>query len=212
MASPAVHERHFLKASTLTSYQVMNALRPIDVIKVLNRHSLRFILVGAYGLAGWMKEARATEDVDLVIMTKHHKKAIKALLASFPHLEADDQEVVTRLRDRETKDVAIDLMKQVQPLHRAAFKHVVQARASGQSYLIPTLEFALALKFAPMVSLMRADEKKYMDAHDFMKMVKVNPDIDVDTLAELGNLVYPGGGKEIVEKLQQVRAGKRLEL
>ncbi len=212
MAAPTLYERHFLKSSTLTSIQVMSALRPLDVIKVLNRHSVRFLLVGAYGLAGWMKEARATEDIDFVVMTKHHKKAIKALLTAFPHLEADDQEVVTRLRDRASQEVAVDLMKQNQPLHRAAFKYVVKVSASRQTYLIPTLELALALKFAPMVSLLRADEKKHMDAHDFIKMVKMNADIDLETLSELGDLVYAGGGQEILEKVRQVRAGERLEL
>ena len=34
-----------------------------------------------------------------------------ALLADYPHLEARDEEVVVRLRDRESAKVLIDLMK-----------------------------------------------------------------------------------------------------
>lgn len=212
MSSPTLHERHFLKASTLSSIQVMDALHPLDVIKVLNRQALRFVLVGAYGLAGWLKEARATEDIDFVIMTRQHKKATKALLAAFPQLEADDQEVVTRLLDRESKEVAIDLIKQNRPLFRIVFKHVETLNVADEQYLIPSLEMALALKFATMISLTRADEKKFMDAHDFTLIVKNNFDIDLDVLAQLGDLLYPGGGAEIVEKVRQIRAGERLQL
>ena len=63
-----------------------------------------------------------------------------------------------------------------------------------------------------MVSLVRADEKKHLDAHDFISMVKANGDIDLEKLEELGNLVYAGGGKELVEKVRQVRAGEKLQL
>ncbi len=71
---------------------------------------------------------------------------------------------------------------------------------------------ALAMKFAPMVSLNRADYKKYGDAGDFIRIVNVNPAINLEKLAELGDLVYRGRGKEIVEKVRQVRAGEKLRL
>lgn len=61
-----------------------------------------------------------------------------------------------------------------------------------------------------MISLMRADERKFQDASDFMEMVKSNTEIDLETLAELGDLVYNGGGKEIVEMVRKVRAGEKL--
>jgi hypothetical protein len=66
--------------------------------------------------------------------------------------------------------------------------------------------------FAPMVSPHRAHKDKLQDAHDFMYMIDANPDIDLETLAELGDLVYPEGGKELVEKVRQVRAGEKLNL
>jgi hypothetical protein len=71
---------------------------------------------------------------------------------------------------------------------------------------------ALAMKFAPMISLNRADEKKLIDASDFIVIVKSNPEIDLEKLAQLGDLVYPGGGAEIIEKVRQVRAGEKLHL
>ena len=189
----------------------MNTLAPLDVITILNKQKISFILVGAYGLAGWTKAPRATEDVDLVVAARHHKKATKALLAAFPHLQADDQEVVTRLRDRQTHEVAIDLMKPNQ-LYRAAFKHAEAVQAGKQLYRVPCLEMALAMKFAPMISLTREDEKKHLDAHDFILIVKGNPEIDLEKLAELGQLVYNGGGQEVLELVRKVRAREKLVL
>jgi hypothetical protein len=199
------------KATALSGFQVMNTIAPLDVITILNKQKISFILVGAYGLAGWTKAPRATEDVDLVVAARHHKKATKALLAAFPHLQADDQEVVTRLRDRQTHEVAIDLMKPNQ-LYRAAFKHTEAVQAGKQRYRVPCLEMALAMKFAPMISLTREDEKKHLDAHDFILMVKANPEIDLGKLAELGQLVYNGGGQEVLELVRKVRAREKLVL
>jgi hypothetical protein len=190
----------------------MTAIPLADVLETLNQHAINFVLVGAHGLSGWRKEARATEDIDVVVMAKHQRKAVRALLETFPQLEADDQEVVVRLAERESKRVRIDVMKTNQPLYSAAFKNACKTLIENHQFKIPSLEMALAMKFAPMVSLNRADYKKYMDAADFIRIVNVNPDIDLAKLEQLGDLVYPGGGKEIVEKVQQVREGKKLVL
>lgn len=206
------HAQYLLKNSILSRQQAMHTLPVASVIKILNDQRIRFVLVGAHGHAGWRKESRATEDVDLVVMARHQKKAVRALLEAFPHLRADDEEVVTRLRDTKTEQVVIDLMKTNQPLYHAAFKNCKQLEIEEQTCLIPTLEMALAMKFAAMISLTRADYKKYRDASDFIRMVQVNETIDLEKLGELGEIVYPGGGKEVVEKVSQVRAGEKLRL
>ncbi len=211
MSATTVHSRSLATASAITGFQVMDPIAPLQVIAVLNRTKVSFVLVGAYAIGGWTRTPRATQDVDVVVAAKHHKKATAALLEAFPHLVADDNEVVTRLRDRTTQEVAIDLMKP-NGVYRAAFKHTTEVELKGHKYRIPSLEMALAMKFAPMVSLMRVDEKKLIDASDFIKMVKANPDIDLELLAELGELVYSGGGKEIAELVRKVRAGERLQI
>jgi hypothetical protein len=204
---------HFVAVTSwLSTDQIMNAIPLADVLRALNEHAINFVLVGAHGLAEWRKESRATEDVDIVVMARHQKKAVRALLGSFPQLEADDQEVVTRLGEKETKRVRIGVMKTNQPLYTATFKNIKRITIGNETCKIPSLEMALAMKFAAMISLNRADYKKYMDAGDFIRVLNVNPDIDLAKLAELGDLVYPGGGKEIVEKVHQVRAGQKLVL
>jgi hypothetical protein len=212
MSTADVHVRSLATSTALSVYYMPDLITPHQVITVLNGLGVKFVLVGAHGIGGWMQKPRATEDVDIVVAARGVNKAVRALLSAFPHLEADDHEVVTRLRDRDSKTVAIDVIKPNQPLFREALKHTRTVDSQEQSYRIPTLEMALTLKFAPMVSLNRADKDKHQDVHDFMYMIDCNPDIDLEQLEEFGELVYPGGGKEIVMLVGQVRRGEQLRL
>jgi hypothetical protein len=207
-----VHVQSLATSTMLSRYYWRGHIEPLDVVAVLNEAGISFVLVGAHGLGGWLQDPRATQDVDVVVAAKHLKKAVKALTTAFPILEVEDHPVVTRLSHRETKKIVIDVMKPNQQLFREVFKHTFRVAAVGQSYRIPSLEMALAMKFAPMVSLHRQDEDKYQDAHDFINIVKSNPEIDLQTLAALGDLVPPDGGKALVEKVRQVRAGEKLNL
>lgn len=207
-----IHAQSLATSSALSEYYVPNLITPLQVIRILNAAKVRFMLLGAHGLGGWMGKPRATEDVDVLVGTRGHKKAVRALLTAFPHLQAEDHEVVTRLREPETGTIVIDVMKTNQPLYRDALKHTHTVESGGQRYQIPSLELALATKFAAMISLTRADRDKFQDVRDFMYIVDTNPNIDLVKLHALGQLVYNGGGDEIVEKVRQVRAGEKLVL
>ena len=207
-----IHGWSLETSTALAGYYYVKSIPPIEVIRVLRAIGARFMLVGAHGLGGWTGAPRATHDVDVLVGQRDYKKAIKALLAAFPHLKADDEEVVTRLRDPETGHVVIDVIKPNQPLYRVGLKHTHTVEVEGEIYEVPSLEMALAMKFGPMVSPNRATEKKYLDAHDFIQMAKTNSDIDMQRLSELAELVYPGGGKEIATLVAQARAGERLKL
>jgi hypothetical protein len=207
-----LHRSGLATSIAISEYYVKNFIQPLEVVRVLNAAGVRFMLVGLHGILGWMRKPRATQDVDVLVAARHHKKAVTALLAAFPHLEEYDLPVVTRLRDRDTKEVAIDVMKPNQQPFRDALKHTREVASAGLTYQIPSLEMALTMKFAPMISLHRQDEDKHLDAHDFINIVKSNPDIDLEKLAEFGELVYTGGGQEIVEKVKQIRAGEKLIL
>jgi Nucleotidyl transferase AbiEii toxin, Type IV TA system len=212
MGLPEVHERSLRKSSLLSSYQMVKAIPPQEVIQVLNETKISFVLVGAYGLAGWTKEARATEDVDVVVAAKQVKKAAKVLCEVFSHLEAVDLPVVVRLRDRESHEVAIDVMKPSQQPYREVFRHTHPVSASGQTYRVPSLEMAIVMKFAAMTSLYRAEEDKHQDAHDFIRIVKQNAKFDQEKLAELGSLLYADGGKDVLELVRKAQAGEKLDL
>jgi predicted nucleotidyltransferase len=205
-----IHSQCLIRSTALSGYYMERLIAPLEVIRVLNDAGVRFLLVGLHGIGGWMRKPRATEDVDVLVANRGHKKAVKALLEAFPYLEAQDEDVVTRLRDPESDVVKIDLIKPNQPLFREVLKHGHPVTVGGQTYNIPTLEAALAMKFAPMISLNRAEEDRHQDAHDFMYMIKANAEIDLPQLEALGALVYPSGGKEVLELVRKVRNGEKL--
>jgi hypothetical protein len=207
-----IHGFTLRQSVTITGFFMPDLIEPQSVIGVLNRAGVRFMLLGAYAIAGWTRQARATEDVDVLVAARSHKKAVAALLAAFPHLSSEDHEVVTRFRDPESGIVVIDVMKPNQPLYREALKHTHPVESDGQTYSIPSLELALAMKFSAMISLTRSDDKKHYDAGDFIRVVKSNPDIDLKKLHVLGQMVYNGGGAEVIEMVRCVRAGEKLLL
>jgi hypothetical protein len=201
-----------LRISTaLSALYVKNIVTPFEVIAALNREKISFVLVGAHGVGAWLEQPRATQDVDVVVAERQIKKATRVLLGEFAHLEARDEEVVVRLQDRESQKVLIDLLKP-RALYRETFKHTYATSGEGQKCRIPSLEMALAMKFAAMISPSRSVGKRLRDAGDFALIIDHNPDIDLSALARLGELVYRGGGAGVCELVRQVRAGEELIL
>jgi hypothetical protein len=212
MQTVEAHERGLRKSSQLSGFQVDKAIPPLDVIRALNDAKISFVLVGAYGLAGWRKEPRATEDVDVVVAAKQVKKAVKVLCNAFPELEPVDLPVIVRLRQRGTENVAIDVMKPVQQPYREVFKHTHSVQMGKQKFRVPSLEMAVLMKYSAMTSLNRAEEDIHQDAHDFILIVKNNRELDKEKLAELGTLLYADGGKDALELVSKALAGEKLNL
>ena len=208
----AVHLQCLAISTALSRHNVADYISPEAVIDVLNAAGVRFMLAGAHAIAGWMNEARNTQAVDVLVATRHLRGAVRALRAAYPHLVVRDTPVVTRFADPTTGTVVLDVMKPNQPLHRVAMRHAHRIETADRTYLVPTLEFALAMKFAAMVSPCRERRRKMRDATDFLGIVEVNPVIDLAKLAKLGDRVYPGGGAEIVELVRRVRAGEKIDL
>src|SRR6516165_4323399 len=92
-----LHENSLRTSTALARMAMQGLIAPLDVITALNRNKISFVLVGLHGLGGWMHEPRATQDVDVIVASRHHKKAISTLIDEFPNLEAVEHPVVTRL-------------------------------------------------------------------------------------------------------------------
>jgi predicted nucleotidyltransferase len=207
-----IHRRSLATSTALSRYYWPNLITPLQVIRVLNAIGVQFVLVGTHALGGWMNKPRTTSDVDVLVAVCDAVEAVDSLLAAFPRLKLEDHHGVARLLDPESPKAAIKVLKAVEDLLQTALMHTCEVEFDGVKYRIPSLETALALKFAPLVRLSRGDALWYLHAHDFISIAKMNPDIDLDQLAELGDLVYLGGGKEIVEKLGQARRGEMMTL
>ena len=207
-----IHAQSLETSTALSAYYIPKFIPPLEVFRVLNMAQVRFMLLGTHALGGWMGEPRTTTNVDILVGLRLHKRAVSILLAAFPQLHAQEHEDETRLRDAETGQVLIDVMKANQPLYRAAFRHGHAVKWSGQVYPIPSLELALVMKFSAMISVTRGYADKHFDAHDFLCMAQSNAGIDLEKLHTLGQLVSNGGGDEIVEMVRKVRAGEKLTL
>lgn len=181
---------------------------PGDVGRVLRAAGVPYVVVGAHAANGYTGRPRATVDVDVIV--KHPKKAARAVAEAFPELQMEDTPVVTRFKDQDHE--AIDLMKPVgSKLRPQLIKASREIRLGGDSFRIPVLEGVLAAKFCSRVSPLRRLPDKQQDGVDFLRIVEANETIDEALARELGDLVCPGGGKEILKLIADARAGKRLE-
>jgi hypothetical protein len=183
---------------------------PEAVIGILNRAKVKFVLMGAHGIGGWCIEPRATQDVDVLVSHRHHAKAVRAIQKSFPELKTIDLPVVTRFLDPLDEQVVIDLMKPEEDLYAETLR---SSLAVGKSHRIPSLEAALACKYAALVSENRIARKKALDEADFISMaVRNDEQIKTDVLFSLGEMARNGGGPEILRLVEDAKAGRRLTL
>lgn len=183
-------------------------LTPAEVCKVLLDGKVRFVLVGAHGIVGWTRTPRATIDVDVVVPLRSHRKAVRLLHFAFPDLRVVETPIVTRFMRGEREE--IDVIRPQSQLYTAAFKCSMSFTDEGLTYPVPTVEFALAAKFAAAISGHRAREKRMQDMVDFIRMVKANPSCKLRKLRSLGELIYPGGGAEVLQYLDLIKRDQPL--
>jgi len=206
------HLRSLETSTAITRYYLPQAIAPLDVIAVLNNSCINCVLVGTHALGGWMRKPRATVDTDIIIAFRHHEKAVNALLREFPSLEAVRRVDVTVLRDRETQDGNINLIRPKQPVFRVASEHTHRVDADGYSYKIPTLEMAIVMKWVSMRAPDREYPDRYQDAHDFLRMIAANDYIDLKKLEEVGHLDYLSCGQQVVQDVWRIQAGEKLNV
>jgi hypothetical protein len=182
---------------------------PKKVVKVLKDAGVVGLLMGTHGVGAWRSEPRATQDVDILVKKRDHSKAVRAIHEAFPRLAVKDAAVVTRFLDPESGVSLIDLMRPADELFKVAFRFSIPV---GDSHRVPSLEMAIASKFAAMVSRFRSQEKKLIDGGDFYNIVRTNlEDIDLNKLKILAEKVYQGGYKEMLNHLEDIKAGRRIE-
>jgi hypothetical protein len=181
----------------------------LEVVELMTKAKIGFVLMGTHGIVGWRSEPRATQDVDLLINKRQHKKAIAVIQLAYPELIMRDTSVVTRFWDPVTKKVVIDLMRPEYELYRQVFRNTF---AVANKYRIPDLEMSLACKYAAMRSETRRLARRHVDAGDFIDIVEVNLEIiDLPKLKRLANLVEPRGGTRILQMIEEIKAGRLIQ-
>ena len=200
----------FAATIELSTFQVSGFMNPRDFLDVLIAGRIDFVVLGLYGISGWLKEPRATQDLDVLVSKRQHRRAVAVVREAFPGLTVADTPVATRFL--KGKHAVLDVIKAYHPLFSDAFKNAVHQLVGGKKVSVPDLEMALALKFFSMTSPGRRQADQFQDAHDFINMVESNQAPDFRKLFELGDKAYAGGGRELEKMVKDVRAGRRLEL
>ena len=189
------------------------------VLQTLIAKKVSFVLTGAHGIAGWTGRPRSTHDVDILVKSgRNYARAVNALRTRFPELEVRNfADEAAFFLPGET----LSLLDVTYP-HRADLEETlataIWVEDSGLRYRVPTLEAALSNKYGAMLTPNRDILKRGQDALDFATMVQHStdagrPPIDLERLRELGEKVWPGGGgAEILQLVEDVKAGKGVNL
>jgi hypothetical protein len=183
---------------------------PERVLFILGRAGVSFVLMGTHALNGYRDEARATQDVDVLVTRKDFRKAVRVLEEKFPYLEVLEQPAVTRFIDPVSQKAVIDVMKPAARGLQVVFRHTVQV---AESHRIPTLEMALVSKFLAMNAPNRRADKRLLDLGDFVNVVLNQREVlDVKKLTRLADSVQPRGGAKIRRLLADIEAGRKIQL
>lgn len=210
------HLGNLQKSFELSSQQVEDAVNPLEVAAIFEREKVSYVLIGGHMMSFYTGTARATVDVDFIVGGAHFARAAKAIDKAFSQFKQNDR-VYHVTYDSEKSGLGdlerIDLVRDGFPLFREVvtrYSHTV--KTDGHAVRIPTIEAAIALKFAASISPNRGDENKPVDNADLLRLIRSALRIDDKALLTLGDFIYRGGGKELLALVGDIRAGKPVRL
>jgi len=210
------HIENLQKSFELSSQQVDDAVNPLEVAALFESQKVSYVLIGGHMLSYYTGTARATVDVDFIISGTDFERASQAINEAYAQFQPHNRvyHVTYDTKKPHVKDPErIDLVKDGFPLFKSVVKkYCVTLRSKKQVVKIPTIEAAIALKFAALISPHRGDENKPVDHADLLKLIRTQPKLDKKTLLVLGELIYLGGGKELVAMIDDIRHGKAISL
>ncbi len=210
------HIDNLKKSFELSSQQVEDAVNPLEVAALFESQNVSYVLIGGHMLSYYTGTARATVDVDFIISGTDFERASQAIRKAYVQFKPHNRvyHVTYDTKNPHVKDPErIDLVRDGFPLFNSVVKkYCVTIRSKEQVVKIPTIEAAIALKFAALISPHRGDENKPVDQTDLLKLIRAKPKLDKKTLLALGELIYLGGGKELVATVNDVRHGKLISL
>jgi len=210
------HIENLQKSYELSSQQVDDAVNPLEVAALFEKDKVSYVLIGGHMLSFYTGTARATVDVDFIISGADFNRASKVIVKNYSQFKEHDHvyHVTYDTKKSKTPDPErIDLVKDGFALFREIVKHYsVTLSANKQKIKIPTIEAAIALKFAASISPNRGDENKPVDNADLIRLIRTTSKFDEKALLALGELTYNGGGKELLKVVNDVGEGKKVSL
>src|SRR3954453_9209871 len=152
MQPPAAFDPNFCKAVELSKDQVEYGFSPINVIRALNSIGVRFVLVGVFGLVGWLKEPRASQFIDVRVSPRRRKQAAIRLFEATEDAMGigGGRDCVKIFRSVGSSTPAVRIHAREKPKHEVMLRHSLMVDCCGQEFRIPNLEFAIASTYASM--------------------------------------------------------------
>jgi hypothetical protein len=183
---------------------------PENVIAALHAAGINCVLMGAHGINGYRDQARATDDVDVLVTKRDVRKAVRTIDEAFPYLEIVDLSAVVRFVNPSTQKVVVDVMKPSSEAMKVVFRNTVPI---GKTHRIPDLEMAIIAKYLSMTSPTRKPARKLQDAADFMNVVTHNrPSVDLEKLRRLADRVRSHGSAEVLAFIEEIDAGRTIHV
>ena len=204
------------KSYEVSSQQIDDVVNPLEVVALLESEKVSYVLIGGHMLSYYTGMPRATADVDLIIDGVDFERTSMLIREAYTQLEHHDRinHVTYDSQKPGAKDPErIDLVKDSFPLFKTVVRdHCVTVSAKNHTLKVPTLEAAIALKFAASISPNRGDENRPVDNADLLNLIRTSKKFDKKALTVLGEQIYPGGGKELESVVADVVKGKAINL
>jgi len=166
---------------------------------LLSQAKAEYVLIDGHILGYFTGTPRATVDVDAIVASADITKAVEA---KFPDLKVQD--VVYNVRFNSVRSEGrvgaerVDLVRNNAPLFARILQRYSGTVSAGEQPLrLPTVEAAVAMKFAAVISPNRGNESRPQDRADLLSLASLNRNLKLSVLKVLGDLVYPGGGEEL---------------
>lgn len=206
------HVDCMMQSAQFTKMSVAEFVSPRRIISVLRRARVPLVLVGHYGFDGWLQETRQCQIVEIIIRPRSGCTTLRLLTAAFSSLAWQGVGSRFDFLHKKSAKRLISIQLAEEPLELATFDQSLRVFLTPSlTYRIPSLEMALALRFASMTQLPWCAEK-YYHAAQFVRMAKINLDVDWKRLRSVGDLIGPSQGRKLVRKVRDLHAGKRFQL
>ena len=200
----------------MSSQQIDDVVNPLEVAALFESEKVSYVLIGGHMLAYYTGSARATVDVDFIVGGADFERASNMVRKTYTQFKRRDRvyHVTYDTKNARAEDSErIDLVKDGFPLFNTIVrKYSVTLSAKKNIIKIPTIEAAIALKFAASISPNRSDEDKPVDNADLIRLIRSASRIDEKALHSLGELIYRGGGNEMTVVVSDVKQGKAINL
>jgi hypothetical protein len=166
-------------------------------------------LVGGLAVGALSGKPRATVDVDLVMWQDDVERFLEALWEEF-----GEREVVRYRKLLRVAEPAIDvIVANGNSLREQTMSEGLRQPIDydGVGLLIPTLESAMVLKYAAIVSRDRSAEDALQDIADLGRLVASRPDVETEDVVRLARPLRTRSPKEVARVMERLKAGRSFE-